>query len=162
MLRGFLQTACFLVLGAIPALAQSHDRSHVRPYRHGPGHVAPDSASHAAIHAKLLGSWIGTLRLQHGVTSDLHMSIAHDSLHKMSAMMRMDGSSQPIAISDLVVNGDTLRWTQPASGHQCKATSILARPTPGAAESIQGRLLCEGGDIAFSLHRQPSAATSRR
>jgi hypothetical protein len=84
MIRRLVLTAAFLVAGAMPVLAQTHSPPHAQAYPHGPGHVRPDSATHAAMHALLHGSWTGTLSSHQGVWTGLDMSVTHGSLRKVA------------------------------------------------------------------------------
>jgi len=113
----------------------------------------PDSATHAAIHAMLLGSWTGTVSSHHGVSSDMTLSIAHDSLHRMTFTMHTDQSHPAGIVADVALKGDTLRWTQSVSGKSCKATSVLSAATPRAVATMQGTLVCEDRETVFSLRK---------
>jgi hypothetical protein len=153
MIRGLALTVSLLVAGAGPALAQTHTRPHGQGYPHGPGHVRPDSATHAAMHAALHGSWTGTLSSHRGDSSGLSLSVAHDSARKVLLTMRTD---RPIHVgvgSDFMMHGDKLHWTQDLSGKSCKATAVLTTATPRAPEAIRGELACEDGEITFTLHK---------
>jgi len=161
MIRGLALTASFLLAGAMPALAQTHSHGpgHVRPgagqhQPHGPGHVRPDSGQHAAMHALLHGSWTGTFRSAHGLSSGLDMSVAHDSAHKMALRMSTDQPLRAGAASNFVMDGAKLIWTQDLSGKSCKATAVLTAATPLAPETMEGKMACEHGESSFTLRKK--------
>jgi len=150
MIRRLGLTLCFIVAGAVPALAQTHSGSHARRDSHGPGHVRPDSDTHAAMH----GNWTGTLSSLQGVSSGLDMSIAHDSLRKVTLTLRTDRAMQPGPVRDIVLNGDKLQWTQDLSGASCKATAVLTAATKTVPETIKGKMACPDREMTFSLLRK--------
>ena len=116
MIRGLALTASFLLAGAVPALAQTHSHSHTGTYSHPPGHIRPDSGQHAAMHALLHGSWQGTLSSAQGVSSGLHLSVAHDSLRNVTLRMSTDQPLRAGAASNVMIDGAKLHWTQNLSG----------------------------------------------
>lgn len=154
MIRRLALTVSILLVGAAPALAQTHSHPHPQPYPHGPGHVRPDSAAHAAMHARLHGSWTGTMSSYRGASSGLTLLVTHDSVRKVLLSMRADRTIQVGAASDFVMNGDKLLWTQEISGTSCKATAALTVATPLLPETMKGKMECEHGEITFSLHKQ--------
>lgn len=163
MIRGVALTASFLLAGAVSALAQTHPYPHPpHPYPHPwthshdrSGHVPLDSAQHAAMHPLLLGSWKGAFSSPQGVSSGLHLSVAHDSLRKVTLRMSTDRSIRAGAASNLATNGDKLHWTQDLSGTSCKATAVLTAATPLVPEMMKGRMACEDGEeITFILQKR--------
>jgi hypothetical protein len=154
MIRGLAVTVSLLLAGTAPALAQTHTRSHGQAHPHGPGHVRPDSATHAAMHARLHGSWTGTFKSHQGDSSAMDISVAHDSLRKVTLRVSTDRPTQTGTVSDFVMNGDKLSWTQELSGASCKATAVLSSATPLATEMMKGRMACEHGEITFTLHKK--------
>jgi hypothetical protein len=154
MIRRVALTASFLVAGAMPALAQTHSPPHAQAYPHGPGHIRPDSATHAAMHALLHGSWTGTLSSRQGVSTGLDMSVTHDSLRKVTLALRTDRAMQAGPAMDLVLNGDTLQWTQDLAGTSCKATATLSHATAPSPDTIIGRIACEDRNMTFSLRKK--------
>ena len=154
MIRGLSLVVSLLLAGAAPALGQAHPSSHPRGYPHGPGHIPPDSATHAAMHALLHGTWTGMLTSSQGVPSEIDMKVMHDSLRKLTVMMRPGGTTKAGVASDVVVDGDTLQWAQNLSGKSCKVAAVLMPATSSAAESIKGRMACEGVESTFTLHKK--------
>jgi hypothetical protein len=154
MIRGLALTASFLLVGAVPALAQTHTRPHGQGHPHGPGHVRPDSATHAAMHARLHGSWTGTLTQHQGDSSLVHMSVAHDSLRNVTLRISTNKPTQVGTARDFVMTGDKLSWTQDLSGASCKATAVVTSATPLGSEVMKGTMACEHGEIAFTLHKE--------
>jgi hypothetical protein len=149
MKRALALTASLLALASVPALAQTHDRSHVRPFQHGPGHLPPDSVTHAMLH----GAWTGTLESHHGMSWQLNLAFAHDSLRKALLTMHAEGSMRVGAASKFVVTGDSLRWMQPVDGKECKAVAVLTAATAKSPHSMKGTLFCDGGEITFSARK---------
>lgn len=147
-------TVSIVVAGAAPALAQNHARSHVRSYPHGPDHVRPDSVTHAAMHAALHGNWTGTLSDGHGVSSELDMSITHDSLRNVTVTLRANREIAAGHGRDFVVRGNQLQWTQDVAGTLCKVTAVMSTATPVAHDTMNGRMACEGSELTFSLRKK--------
>lgn len=150
MIRRLALGASFILVGAVPALAQAHSDAHRRSHPHGPGHVRPDSAHHA-MHAKLHGTWHGTLSSPHGGSSGLELSVLHDSAQNVSLTMSTDKPSRAGAARNLVMDGATLRWIQDLSGTACKASALLTAATPLAPETLEGKMACEAGEVTFTL-----------
>jgi len=154
MIRRLALATSFLLGAALPAAAQ-HPTQHPRGvYPHGPGHVPPNSATHAAMHARLQGSWTGALRSHNGVSSALDMQVTHDSLRNVMLMMKGDPQLHFGTAADFVMNGEKLQWTQDLSGRLCKATAVLSSVRPTKADTIKGEMACEDGDMTFSLQRK--------
>ncbi len=154
MVRGLALTASCLLLGAMPALAQTHSPPHDKRYPHGPGHNRPDSATHAAMHALLHGSWTGAFWSTQGDSSTMHMWVAHDSLLRVALRMSTDQPRRVGDASDFAMNGNELHWTQDLSGASCKATAVVSSATASASRTMKGKMACEHGEITFALHRK--------
>jgi len=151
MLRGLAFTASILLAGALPAAAQGHPAHSGSP--HG-AHPAIDPATHAALHALLHGTWTGSFSSPQGFSGNVDLAVAHDSLRKLILKLT---SAQPLvagAATGIVVEGDTLRWTQEVSGNPCKATAVVSPATASAAETLQGKMACEQGELLFTLHKK--------
>src|SRR2546430_1146947 len=73
-----------LVLGAaVPALAQSHP-VHAGSHPHDSlGHASMDSAQHAALHALMHGSWVGTASSAHAGPSAMNLTVAQDDRNQV-------------------------------------------------------------------------------
>ena len=154
MIRGLALTASALLAGALPALAQTHSPSHPRTHSHGPGHVRPDSAQHAALHARLHGSWNGTFSSPQGHSSGLDLAVSYDSARKVTLRMSPDQPIRAGAASNLVMDGEVLRWTQDWSGAVCQARAVLTPTTPLVPETMEGTLACEHGEMTFILRKK--------
>jgi hypothetical protein len=159
MIRRIALAAAFLLVGSVPALAQTHRPPHAPKHRnHPPGHVRPDSAHHAAAHARLHGArlhgaWTGTLSAPHGVSSGLALSVAGDSASRLTLTMTADQPLRAGAVSDPVIDGNTLRWTQDLSGRPCKTTAVLSAATPLVPATMRGKMACDDGEITFTLRK---------
>ena len=152
MSRHLFLTASLLVVAAGPAMSQTHAGSHERR-PHGPGHVRPDSATHAAMHALFHGSWSGTLTSSHGITSMMELSVARDSVLGVVMKVNADKGKRASA-SDLILGEDKqLRWTQEVSGTKCKASAALSVATKTSREALIGRMSCDGVESSFTLQR---------
>ena len=155
MIRGLALTASFVLAGVVPAFAQAHPIPHTRPHPHdSSAHVPMDSAQHAALHALLHGSWDGTVASPHGGASEMHLSVAHDSLQHVILMMNAGHPTHAGAATDLEMNGDHLRWTQSLSGKSCKATAVVSPATAQVAETMKGTMACADGEMTFMLHKK--------
>ena len=137
-----------LTLGAMPALAQHPGHPAGAP--HDPSHMTMDSASHAALHALIHGTWTGTLQTAHG-TSGLELSVLHDSLMKEAMRMTSDRPARSGVASNMSVRGDTLRWTQDLSGTVCTASAVVNATLP---DQLKGRMTCGTDEATFTLHKK--------
>lgn len=154
MLRTFALTVSFVVIGAVPALAQTHPGSHDRMHPHdSTGHAPIDSAQHAAMHAALIGSWRGTFHSAQGNGGSMEMSIARDSARTVSLRMVSDLVVRAGNAKDLTMDGGKLRWTQQLAGAACRATATLTAATPVRPNAMDGKLACEQGEITFTLQK---------
>ena len=153
MIRGLALTASLLLAGAVPAFGQTHHSGAQTHPRHAPGHVRPDSATHAAMHAQMTGSWKGTLSSAHGTSSALEMAIAHDSTRGMILRIGTAPTTPAAKVSALAIDGTRLQWTQDLSGASCKATAVLTAATAVDRETITGKMACADGERSFVLRK---------
>ena len=158
MIRHITLTAALMLVTAAPALAQTHSGSHDRSRVHGPGHLRPDSATHAAMHAAmhaaLHGNWTGALSSR-GVSKGMLLSVAQDSLKQVKLTVSTDEPKRSGAATDLVIGSDgQLRWTQELSGARCKANAILSAATAASPEALSGKMSCDGSESTFVLHKK--------
>jgi hypothetical protein len=105
------------------------------------------------MHARLLGTWTGTLSAPEGVAGPFHLSVANDKTGKLTLTVSADRPGQAGAVSDLALDSHGLHWTQSLSGVPCKATAILQAGTEHASDTMKGTMACEHGDIAFALQK---------
>ena len=154
MIRGFALASSFILLGAAPALAQTHSRPHPQTHPHGPGHTRPDSAAHAAMHAMLHGNWTGTFWSAQGDSSAMHISVALDNLLQVVLRMSTDQPRRMGDASDFAMNGDELHWTQDLSGASCKATAVVTPAVTSVSQTMKGKMACEHDEITFTLHKK--------
>lgn len=153
MIRHLALTTSLLAITAAPGLSQTHSGSHVRPRAHGPGHVRPDSATHAAMHAALHGTWSGPLS-SGGISKGMVLSVVQDSMHGVILTVSTDQPKRSGAASDLVVGRDgQLRWTQDLSGTRCKASAMLNAETATSPEALRGKMSCDGVESTFTLKK---------
>ena len=153
MIRGLALTASFLLVGALPALAQTHHSGARTHPPHAPGHERPDSAHHVAMHALLTGRWSGTVTSAQGVTSNLTLSVTHDSLQRMTLTTDAGERIPASTITNLTIVGSRLQWTQDLSGTSCKATAVITPATQLERETVRGKIACADGDRTFILRK---------
>ncbi len=153
MNRALALTAALLLAGATSAAAQSHHSGAPTHPRHAPGHERPDAAHHAAVHALMTGRWSGTVTSAQGVTSNLTLSVAHDSLQGMT-LTTDTGERIPTArITNLGIEGTRLQWIQDVSGVSCKATAVVSPATQLERETVKGQMTCADGGWTFILRK---------
>jgi hypothetical protein len=154
MIRGLAVTVGFLVVSAVPAVAQVHPGSHSLSHPHVPGHPPVDSATHAALHALLHGSWTGALTSAHGISTSMEMAVAHDSLLKLLLTINGAEPTGGATASDFMIQGDTLHWTHALSGATCRATAVLTAATRAVPATMNGRMVCADSALTFSLRKK--------
>ena len=155
MKRHLFLTLSLLVAAAGPALSQTHSGSHERR-PHGPGHVRPDSATHAAMHALFHGIWTGILTSPVGASSRMELSVVRDSARGLALTINTDQDKRGSA-TDLALGDDKqLRWTQDLSGTKCKAHAALSVAAKTSPQALSGKLSCDGVESSFTLHRKAS------
>ena len=139
---GFVLALCAATQGA----AQQHP-----PFAHPPGHVPPDSATHAMLHALMHGSWSGIVTAPHADGRTLTQDVKAQD--QATFALRV-GEAGDHSASDFVLRGDTLQWTQQVKDKTCMATAVLnaaARQTP---ETIAGTLVCDHDNLPFKLQKK--------
>lgn len=161
MTRSHAVAAAILLLAPAPVLAQAHPQPHTPPpgpaRPHGPDHVRPHGAAAAALHALWHGSWVGTLTPAQGGVGPLYLSVAPDRHGQGTVGMRTDLSVAAGRVSDLVVRGDTLQWTQELSGRRCDVIAVVHGAAPQQRETITGRTACADGPATFVLRKAQPA-----
>ena len=153
MPRVLVFTAALLLASAPSAVAQAHHSGTPTHPHHAPGHERPDSAHHAAMHDLMTGRWSGTVTSPEGITSNLTLAIAHDSLQGMTITTDTGERIAAARISKLSMQDIRLEWTQDLSGSSCKATAVLSRATPLDGETVSGKMTCADGDRTFVLRK---------
>jgi hypothetical protein len=83
----------------------------------------------------------------------MEMSVAHDSLRQAILTIRADQALRAGATSDVVIDGNSLRWTQTLSDTRCEATATLKAATPRDPATMNGRMLCGEGKLTFALRK---------
>lgn len=82
------------------------------------------------------------------------MWVGRDSLQRVTLNVEADQSIRPGSVSDLVMDGDNLRWRQEVSGTSCEATAVLTPATSVVPAVMKGKMACQNGDITFTLHKK--------
>ena len=152
-MRGLALTASFLLAGAVPAFAQTHHSGPPTHPRHAPGHERPDPAHHAAMHALLTGRWSGTVTSAQGITSNLALAVAHDSIQGMTLTTDAGERIPAAKISNVAMEGTRLEWTQDLSGAKCKASAVVSPATQLERETVKGKMTCADGERTFVLRK---------
>ena len=152
-MRGLALTASLLLAGALPAFGQTHHSGPPTHPRHASGHERPDSAHHAAMHALLTGRWSGTVTSAQGITSNLTLAVAHDSVQGMTLTTDAGERIPASKISNVAMEGTRLEWTQDLSGAKCKASALVSPATQLERETVKGTMICADGDRTFVLRK---------
>ena len=154
MTRALALTAALLLVSAASASAQTHHSGGARTHPpHAPGHERPDPAHHAAMHALLTGRWSGTVTSAQGITSDLTLAVAHDSVQGMTLTTDAGERIPAAKISNVAMEGTRLEWTQDLSGAKCKASAVVSPATQLEPETVKGKMTCADGDRTFVLRK---------
>lgn len=151
MIRSLSFVASLLLVCAVPARAQTHSHTGSSTQHHAAGHVRPDSAHHAAMHALTSGTWSGTVTSPEGTSNAFELTVAHDGTRGMSLRTGAGQIVPPATISNLAIHGTRLQWTQHLSGASCKATALISPATPLDRETIKGKMTCADGEMTFVL-----------
>ena len=147
----FAFAAALLLATASPVIGQIHPPSHDRNRQHGPDHVRPDSATHAALHALLHGRWEGTMSHRDRSTP-LSVSITRDSAAGFVFAFRSNAQVHPGAAKHITVQGEKLQWDQIVDGRACKASAALSKSKEEKVV-MKGFMKCDRDEIAFTLNR---------
>jgi hypothetical protein len=157
MIRSLALSASFVVIAAVPTLAQVH---------HGTGHMPPDSAHHtllmhsvhaehhARVHALLVGLWEGTFASTDGQSGPSRLSIALDSTFQVTLVVGTDLLAVVPSAHSLMISSDTLRWTQQVAGKSCRTVANFSAATTLAPETMVGKMVCEDREITFTLFKK--------
>lgn len=136
---------------ALCAATQGAAQVNHPPFAHPPGHVPPDSATHAMLHALMHGSWSGIVSTPH---SDGRTLTQDGTAQRQMMFVLRAGEIGERSASDFVLRGDTLQWTQQVKDKTCTATALLnaaARQTP---ETIAGTMVCDHDNLPFKLQKK--------
>lgn len=166
MIRPLFFTVPLLFTGVVPALAQTHAarpparpqaaQPHAPPRNHGGAHVRPAAAHHAAVHARLPGTWRGSLRPAHGAPRDMHLSVVSDTVQGVTLTVNTDPTVRAGRATDVALDDSRLRWTLEVAGAACTATAVVVAATAAAPETLEGSVACPSGTMNFSLRRATS------
>jgi hypothetical protein len=139
----------------MPVLAQTQAHPpHPSGKPHNPSeHLPLDPATHAAMHARLLGNWSGTLSSIGSRPTEMQLAIVEDKQGNMAIKMKAAQHMKAGPASDIAVHEDGLHWTQALSGASCKATAGLETGSHHGPETMKGTMACARGDVAFTVHK---------
>jgi hypothetical protein len=151
MTRTVALSVSILLVGAVPALAQTHHPPHDQRHQHDQSHVRPDPATHAALHALFHGTWQGLSSSSDGVSGKLNLAVANDDHGKMTLALNTD-QLRPGAASDIGFDGEALRWKQDVSGTACSASATVSAAA-GEPETMKGTMTCGRDAITFKLQK---------
>lgn len=154
MTQRFALAVSLLLIGSVPALAQTHPADHPQGQPHDrSSHPAIDPQQHALMHGLLLGNWTGTLTSPDGSSTKLDLAAMNDRHGELTLKMASSRSKDVGAASDVVLDGHTLRWTQALSGKSCKASAVVTAQTAQTAEKMKGTMACPEREVAFALEK---------
>ena len=142
-----------LAFGFVLALcAAAHGAAQVNhpPFIHPPGHTPPDSATHAALHALMHGSWTGVVAAPNAEGRALMQEVKPQG--QMTFVFRADDTDERSA-SNFAIRGDTLQWTQQLKYKTCTASTLLSA-VARTPETIAGTMVCDHDNLPFKLQKK--------
>lgn len=102
-----------------------------------------------ADHAKMVGSWEGTFRLQ--VDGGMELLVARDSVWRVKMQLIVDHPFPPVDVRDFKVDGKAVTWVNDLMGTACKAAATL-----DDAGAMKGQMVCDARTLTFSLTKKKS------
>jgi hypothetical protein len=155
MIRRIAVLIALVSAAFMPILAQTQAHPpHASGKPHNPAeHMPLDPATHAAVHARLLGNWSGTLSSTGSDPTEIQLAIVDDKQGNMAIKMKAAQNMKAGPASDIAVHEDGLHWTQALSRASCKATAVLDVPSHHAPDTMKGTMACEHREVAFTLHK---------
>ena len=153
MIRRIALVAVFLAAGLAPVLAQTQARPHPphpQGQPHDPAHPPMDPALHAALHARLVGNWSGTLTAESAETK-VQVVIASDKSGQLTIKTKTSGPMKAGDGTAIALDSGGLRWTQPMSGMNCKATAALEAAAHHGPDTMKGTMTCGAQEMSFAV-----------
>ena len=158
MIRRSALVAMFVAAALVPVLAQTQTRPHPQHPAGQPhdrsSHPPMDPALHAALHARLIGEWSGTLIGADSAETKLQLAIATGKDGQLALKLATDRSLKAGAASEVALDGHGLQWTQALTGKSCRATAAVE----GAAahhgtDTMKGTMTCGQQELNFRLQK---------
>jgi hypothetical protein len=95
-----------------------------------------------------VGEWEGTYQTDHGPGGPMSMRITKDSIWKATAEILSGSQTIPTRVTSVLVDGNTIAWTQELMGMSCKASAVL----DGA--EMRGTTECEHGSMTMVMRKK--------
>jgi len=109
------------------------------------------------MHARLLGTWVGTLSSPEGVSTTLQLAVASDKQGKMALRISDVRTMKAASVTYVALDGHGLHWTQTLSGESCQATAALESVAHHAPGTMKGTMACGHREIACVLRPEQAA-----
>jgi hypothetical protein len=152
MIRILALVVSALTAVAPAAFAQAHPEPHHTGRPHdSAGHAPMDAEQHAALHALLDGTWLGTLNMPAAESRPFTLNVSKTA---SGADVFAVTAAPPLHLGDASqfgVEHQRIHWIQNVSGESCKATADIARAAMHDPEILKGTMSCAHGDLTFSL-----------
>lgn len=155
MIRRIALVAALLGAGLAPLLAQTQTRPHPphpqgRPHDRA-SHPPVDPALHAALHARLVGNWSGTLTAAHSAETKLQVAVATDKKGELTIKTKTDGLMKSGGATEIALDSEGLHWTQSMSGRNCQAKAALEPSSHHGLETMKGTMTCGTQEMPFAM-----------
>ena len=155
MTRRIVSIAAFAAVSFVTGQAQTQTRPHPQhpqgqPHDRG-SHPPMDPALHAALHARLIGEWSGTLTAAHAAETKLQVAVATDKKGQLIIKTKTDGLMKAGAATEIALDSEGLHWTQSMSGRDCKAKAALEASTHHGPETMKGTMTCGTQEWPFAI-----------
>jgi len=152
MSRPACLVASLFVASSVAVFAQSHDQPHPQGRHHDQtSHHPIDQQLHAALHG-LLGTWTGSIASDSG-PANMRLTATNDVDGRLALKLASDSSLPVGAARDVVLTGNTVRWTQALGEEVCTATASLKDVNAKPSGRLKGILACDKGKMAFALEK---------
>ena len=155
MIRSHALLLSMVMAGSVSALAQTQSQSHPRHPQgtsHG-AHPAMDPVTHAALHARLHGTWTGVVTTSDGASTQLQLAFASDAQGQLTLKISGDQPLKTWPAATVALDSEGLRWTQPIGGASCTATAVLKASAHHGPDAMKGTMACGNGDVPFVLQK---------
>lgn len=157
MIRRTALIAALVAAAFVPVRAQTQTRPHPQhpagqPHERS-SHPPVDPALHAALHARLIGEWSGTLIGADSAETKLHLAIARGKDGQLALKLATDRSLKAGAANEVALDGQGLQWTQALTGRSCKATAAVEAAAHHGTDTMKGTMTCGQQELTFRLQK---------
>ena len=155
MTRRIVSVTAFVAVSFVPVLAQTQTRPHP-PHPQGQphdraSHPPMDPALHAALHARFVGNWSGTLTAAHSAETKLQVAVATDKKGQLTIKTKTDGLMKAGGATEIALDSEGLHWTQSMSGRDCRAKAALEPSSHHGLETMKGMMTCGTQEMPFAM-----------